>query len=119
MRKVKKSTFTSKNQPKKRGRGKQRLGRPPKPKDPTLLQRLYDGIDQRIEKYGFTLADRVFKAGLKKDAKRWEIELAARLVSDFMDKRLPRKTEHDLEGGLTIIIENPIPGMKGGTKKYG
>jgi len=70
MRKVKKTSFTSENQPKKAKGGKRGPGRPPKPKDPTLLQRIYDGID-------------------------------------------------DLEGGLTIIVENPLPGMKPGVRRYG
>jgi len=118
MRKVKKTSFTSENQPKKAKGGKRGPGRPPKPKDPTLLQRIYDGIDHRIDKHGFEIIDKVLRAGKKKDACRWEIELAARMVSDLLDKRLPRKLDHELEGGLTIIVENPIPGMKPGVRKY-
>jgi hypothetical protein len=109
MNKIKRSAFTTENQPRRtphRGRG-----RPSKPKDRTLLQRVYDEIDKRIDSDIFKFFDEILKEARKKDAPFRAKELGVKICLELLDKRLPKKTELDLDTGLTIIIENPIPGL--------
>lgn len=88
-------------------KGKKKLGRPPKPKDPTFLQWIYTQIDKRIEKDVFKVFDNILAKGKKKGATVKEQEMAMRIAQDLLDRRLPKEQSQGMP--RTIIIKNNVP----------
>lgn len=94
------------------GGAKRGAGRPPSPKDPTLIQFLYDQIDKRLRDGAFEYLDSIIKQAKSPKAPVELKKLAAHLIMEMIDKRLPKPTGDEDTKGVTIIIKNPIPGMK-------
>ena len=95
-------------------------GRPPKPKKPTLLQEIYAQIDERIPK-AFDVIDLALKPCLKQGRKRPEpteeqLTRGVRIALELIEKRLPKQLDVPMVP-ITLIVKNPIPGVRSKRKK--
>ena len=95
-------------------------GRKPKPKKLTLLQEIYENIDKRIPR-AFQVIDLALEPCIKKGRKKpdpteEQLTRGVRIALDLIEKRLPKQTDVPMVP-ITLVIENPIPGVKARKKR--
>ena len=112
----KRTSFKKGNDKHKRAtqKGTRKQGRPPKPKNPTILQLIYEEIDKIIFSGAcFNVLQKIIEDGSRPHAILKEKELAARYALEVLDRRLPK--DQDQGRPVTIIIKNHVPYPGGGT----